>query len=255
MRSIAAAMKTKCSANLSTMSSYSGSCAGQLEGDAEHALGEERHPRRAVGLLEAAAGGQRRAAVEHADVVEAEEPALEHVATGRVLAVDPPREVDEQLLERALQPGDVARAALLDLGLVDEQRRPGVHRRVDVAEVPLVGGQLPAGVEVQLAEHQLELVLGEVDVDHRQRDGVEGEVPRRVPRVLPRVGHRDHVVVDHVEPARGCGRRRPRVAQRVDVVLLEPAVEIEEVVLLAPQHPGQRLAHHHRLVAESSATG
>ncbi len=35
--------------------------------------------------------------------------------------------------------------------------------------------------------------------------------------------------------------------QRMDVVLLEPAVEIEEVVLLAPQHPGQGLAHHRRL--------
>ena len=121
------------------MSSYIGSCCGELEGDAEHALGEERHPRRAVGLLEAAAGRQRCAAVEHADVVEAEEAALEHVAPGRVLAVDPPGEVHEQLLERALQPGDVALAALLELGLVDEQRRPGVHRRVHVAEVPLVG--------------------------------------------------------------------------------------------------------------------
>ena len=35
------------------------------------------------------------------------------------------------------------------------------------------------------------------------------------------------------------------VAQRVDVVLLEPAIEVEEVVLLAPQHPGQGLAHDH----------
>ena len=42
--------------------------------------------------------------------------------------------------------------------------------------------------------------------------------------------------------------RSLRVAQRVHVVLLEPAVEIEEVELLAPQHPGQRLAHDHRLV-------
>ena len=39
---------------------------------------------------------------------------------------------------------------------------------------------------------------------------------------------------------------RPRSG--VDVVLLEPAVEVEVVVLLAPQHPGQRLAHHRRLV-------
>ena len=52
----------------------------ELDGDLEHVLAEQRHPGRAVGLLQVAAGRQRRAAVEHADVVEAEEAALEHVA-------------------------------------------------------------------------------------------------------------------------------------------------------------------------------
>jgi hypothetical protein len=98
-------------------------------------------------------------------------------------------------------------------------------------------------VEVQLVEHQLELVLGEVDVDHRQRDGVEGEVPRRVPGVLPLVRHRDDVVVDHVEPA-AVADVAAFATQRMDVMLLQPLVEIEEVVLLAPQHRGQRLTHH-----------
>ena len=130
-----------------------------------------------------------------------------------------------------------------------------MDRRVDVAEVPLVRRQLAARVEVQLVQHQLELVLGEVDVDHRQRHGVEGEVPRRVPRVLPRVGHRDDVVVDHVEPAAVAHVAALAVAQRVHVVLLEPAVEVEVVVLLAPQHPGQRLAHHAGLVRRASVAG
>ena len=228
------------------MSSYSGSCWAQLDGDAEHALGEERHPRRAVGLLEVAAGRQRRAAVEDADVVEAEEAALEHVAPGRVLAVDPPREVDEQLLEGALQPGDVALAALFELGLVDEQRRPGVHRRVDVAEVPLVRRQLAARVQVQLAQHQLELRLGEVDVDHaratvwkaRSHDAYHGYSHVSGIEITSSLTMWNQL---RLRTSRAVG-----VAQRVDVVLLEPAVEVEEVVLLAPQHPGQRLAHHRR---------
>ena len=222
---------------------------GELDRDPEHALREERHPRRAVRLLEVAAGRQRCTAVEHADVVQAEEPALEHVASGRILAVDPPREVHEQLLERALQPRHISLAALFELGLVHGQRRPGVHRRVDVAEVPLVRRQLPARVEVQLAEHQLELGLGVVDVDHRERDRVERQIPRRVPRVLPRVGHRDHVVVDHVEPVPVADVGGVRhCAKRVHVVLVEPTIEIEDVELLSPQHPGQGLAHDHRLV-------
>ena len=53
------------------------------------------------------AAGQRRAAVEHPDVVQAEEPALEDVAVVRVLAVQPPAEVPHQLLEGVLQEGAV----------------------------------------------------------------------------------------------------------------------------------------------------
>ena len=52
--------------------------------------------------------GQRRAAVEHADVVEAEEAALEDVAALRVLAVHPPGEVEHQLVEDALEEREVA---------------------------------------------------------------------------------------------------------------------------------------------------
>src|SRR5213075_1283066 len=37
-------------------------------------------------------------------------------------------------------------------------------------------------------------------VDHREREHVEREVPRGVPRVLPFVGHRDDVGVQHVMP-------------------------------------------------------
>ena len=74
---------------------------------------------------------------------------------------------------------------------------------------------------------------------------MEGQVPRREPRVLPLVGHRDDVAGDHVEPrdvAHGAGGR-VRIP-RVGPVLAQPAVDVVLVVLLAPQQPGQRLAHH-----------
>ena len=50
-------------------------------------------------------------AIEDADVVEAEEAALEDVVALGVLAVDPPGEVEQQLLEDALEEDAVARAA------------------------------------------------------------------------------------------------------------------------------------------------
>ena len=179
---------------------------GELDRELQHVLAEERHPRRAVRLLEVAAGGKRGAAVEDADVVEAEEAALEHVLAEAVLAVDPPGEVQQELVEGRLEEVQVRLAAQGLLGAMEEQGRKGVDRRVHVAEVPLVGGHLAVGVEVRAAEHQIHLLLGEVGVHDRQRQRVERQIPGRVPGILPLVGHRDDVLVQHVEPLRVPGR-------------------------------------------------
>ncbi len=85
---------------------------GQDEGDLQHVLAIERHPRRPVRLLQRASGRQRRAAIEDADVVETQEAAGEDVAPRRVLAVDPPVEIQHQPLERALQEPQVGPAQL-----------------------------------------------------------------------------------------------------------------------------------------------
>ena len=57
---------------------------------------------------------------------------------------------------------------------------------------------------------------------------------------IPLVGHREDVAVIHVEPL-GVPHVVTRPEQRVRIVLLEPRVEIEIVVLLRPQHSGERL--------------
>ena len=127
--------------------------------------------------------------------------------------------------------------------LVHAPRGPRVHRRVDVAERPLVGRDLPVGVHVPLAQEQDELRLGELGVDHRQRDAVERQVPGGVPRVLPLVGHRDDVVVVEVRPlvvAADLARRRRR---RLGRIAVEPALDVVVIELLAPQQAGEGLAH------------
>src|SRR5262249_2918061 len=54
--------------------------------------------------------------------------------------------------------------------------------------------------------------------------------------------HRDDMAPDHVEPlVIADPAARP---SRIDPVLLEPFVYIVKEILLAPQHSGQRLAHH-----------
>ena len=61
----------------------------------------------------------------------------------------------------------------------DERR---THRRIDIAEIPLVGRDLAVRVEVVVAQHQIELGPGEIVVDDGERQYVEGQVPGREPR-------------------------------------------------------------------------
>ena len=134
------------------------------------------------------------------------------------------------------------------LVFVKPERGKGVHRRIDVAEVPFVGGDLAAGVEVQAAQHQQKLLLGEIEVHQRQRDRVECQIPGRVPRILPLVRHGDHVGVQHVEPFRVPHVVPSGPEKGMALVLAQPLFQIEVVVLLAPQHSRQRLAMHPALI-------
>ena len=215
---------------------------GHLHAQLDHVLAKQGHPGRAVGLLQIAARGQGGAAIENPDVIEPEEAPFKDIFAEAILAVDPPGEVQHELVKRALEEVDVTRAAQGQLGLVQKEGGPGVDRRVDVAEVPLVGGDLAARVEVDLAQHEIELLLGKIRVHDGKGDGVEGQVPGGIPGILPFVWHRDDVIVHHVEPLAVADLARVAV-ERVGMVFLEPPVGIEVVVLLAPEHAGQGLSH------------
>ena len=65
---------------------------------------------------------------------------------------------------------------------------------------------------------------------------MESEVPGRVPRILPFVGHRDYVIVDHVIPLQVSHQLRIHVLFAAVTMLFEPDIEFEEVVLLGPHH-------------------
>ena len=185
----------------------------QLQGHGEHRGAVERHPGGAVRLLQEAAVGKRPGAVENADVVQPQEAAREQVLAAGVLAIDPPGEIDQQLLEGAGEKTPVALAPRRG-HLVDPPAGPGMDRRIDVAQVELVGRDLPVGVHVPLAQQERELVLGEHGVQPGEGDHVKRQVPRRIPRVLPLVGNRENVPVEQMVPIRiapglaRLGRRR-----------------------------------------------
>src|SRR5262249_7797731 len=71
----------------------------KLKRNRQHVEAVHPHPARSVILLYVAAGGERRAAIKYANVVEAQETALEYVAALGVFSIDPPRKVEHQLME------------------------------------------------------------------------------------------------------------------------------------------------------------
>ena len=78
-------------------------------GDGAHGQGVEGHPPGGVRLLQGAPD-RKVGAVDRPDVVQPEEAALEEVAAVRVLEVDPPGEVDQQLVEDPAEEVEVAAA-------------------------------------------------------------------------------------------------------------------------------------------------
>ena len=211
--------------------------------DGRHGQGVRRHPAGRVGLLERAADRQM-GAIQRPDVVQPEEPALEQVRPGRVLQVDPPREVHQELVEDPTEEVDVAAAVDHE----DLERGPRLDGRVDVAEIPFVGGQRPVRMLEPLPAEQAQLVLGERRVDMGQSHTVECQIPRGEPGVLPLVRHRHDVERVEAPPA-GVAAGEPALRRSwLGRIAVQPARHVVVVELLAPQHPGEGLPHHQRLV-------
>ena len=118
---------------------------GEFDGDVEHIKRESRHPCRAVALGDAGAVGKREAAVEHADVVEAEESAFKDIVSRLIDAVRPPAVVEEEFVECLFEEGAVACALRSAFDGINPPRRPAADGRVGIRERPLIGGLLRAG--------------------------------------------------------------------------------------------------------------
>src|SRR3990167_11127651 len=73
---------------------------------------------------------------------------------------------------------------------------------------------------------------------------MKAEVPGSIPGIFPLVGHGYHVVVYHVEPFPVPYVLPGPDGPDVGSMLPQPLVEIEIIVLLRPEHAGQRLTHH-----------
>src|SRR4051794_38372925 len=77
--------------------------AGQFHRDGEQVERVHRHPACAVGLLDMSSNRQGLAAIEDADVIEPEKAALENVSALGIFTIDPPCEVQHELVKDTLE--------------------------------------------------------------------------------------------------------------------------------------------------------
>src|SRR5215831_5761798 len=192
---------------------------GKDNGELTHDLAIQSDPCGTIGLFDNSAGGQVGAAIKHANVVQAEKSSGEDIAPLRVFAVYPPGEIEQQALEALFQKLDVGPARLI-LNLVQEQRSPGMDRRINVAKVPLVRRNLSIGMQVEIMQHQKLLLFGEIEINQRQGEGMKRQIPSCIPGIFPLVGHGDNVAVKHVEPLRVAPGTTSTAKKRMGLVLV-----------------------------------
>ena len=117
----------------------------QFDGDVEHVQRIHGHPGGAVALLNRAAIGEGIAAVEHANVVEAEEAALKDIVARLIHPVGPPGVTHQEFIEGFLQEFAVTRSGHAALDGIDPPRRPAADGGIGVGKRPLIRRHLCAG--------------------------------------------------------------------------------------------------------------
>src|ERR1700750_378408 len=90
----------------------------ELHRDCEQVQRIHRHPAGAIGLSDMPASWQWSTTIENADVVETQKATLKDIHPVGVFAVDPPRKIQQQLLEHTFKKNSVANAAAFLLDLV-----------------------------------------------------------------------------------------------------------------------------------------
>src|SRR5208337_5077518 len=189
--------------------------------------------------------GERLATVEDTDVVQTQKPALKKIEAVRIFAVHPPCEVEQELVQDALEKIEVA--VVTPACAVHFENSPGspcVDWRIDIVKRPFAPRELAVGMHIPFPREQEDLLLGEIGIDQCERNAVERHIPRRVPRVFPLVWHGNNICIDKVGPLPIASPSAFARGLRMSRVALEPLSHVKVVKLFAPERPGERLALH-----------
>src|SRR5262249_20246197 len=126
-------------------------------------------------------GGQWHAPVEDADVIEPQKPTLKDVVVVQIFPIHPPRKVEHQFVEDTLEEHGIPLACPALLSLVYLPCRPGMDRRIGIAEGPFIGGELPRPVHITIFEEEKKMLLCKNAFRHSPLNPMESPVPRPPP--------------------------------------------------------------------------
>src|SRR6185437_104060 len=132
----------------------------QLQCDRKHIQAIHPHPTCRIRLFDMTTGRQGRAPIKDPNVVEAQKPTLKDILPLGIFSIDPPRKVQEQLMEHSLEENPITDSSSFFFDLIDSPCSPGMNRRVDVAKRPLICRNLTVRVHVPFSQHQNELFFG-----------------------------------------------------------------------------------------------
>ena len=208
----------------------------QLDRDPHQVERKHSHPTGAVALFKMSTVREGSIAIEHSDVIEAEESALENVFAFGILPIHPPSKGKQHFMEDRFQKCAITFAGLLALDLINPPRRPGEDGGVHVTKIPFVRGNVTVRMLIPFAHNNIDLAFGEMRIDQCERDAMKTQVPRSVPWKFPSIGHGHDALIVEVSPfgvasvpARGWGRRICRIPNK-------PLLYNIMVKLLGPKH-------------------
>src|SRR5712672_3964319 len=162
----------------------------------------------------------------------------------RCLCGSPPSKIQQQLMKHFLQEPAIRHTTQAPLNFVNSKSRPRMYRRIYVPERPFVRWQLPVRVHIPLAQQQNELFLRKIRIDQRDGNRMKRQIPRRIPRILPFVRHRNNVVVVQVRPIMVSPLQSLLRRRRSRRIAVQPGAHVIVIELLVPHHACKRLPHH-----------
>jgi hypothetical protein len=137
---------------------------------------------------------------------------------------------------------------------------PSVHGRIDIGEIPFVGGDLTVGMEIPFAGEDVELFLCKLNVNHGERDAVERRIPSSEEGIFPFVGlqselwrwgmemgngagkyHGEDIVDIHMIPSLITNILATARRSRALLISLNPTFVDEVIILFTPQHSRKSL--------------